>query len=260
MSTPPQISPDGHYWWDGQAWRPMPDAAPAPAPAPPVTTEAPPSWLAAPPQAAAPAAPEPPAGVVEPSAPAPVWATPQPPASRTWIYMTGFMMIAIIAIGAFVVYPMLKPSANVTASVQVSPTPLLSDYERADRFLNVDLAPSLATSNEALPPVTSKCTSTLPPPCKDALIALDKAMTEVDEAMTTSGSKLFASWRASRYRRARKVHILRMRPRPMPRYAGVAYQVYLEENAALSKAGVATVGPGEAKDLGDLPVSRIIPP
>src|SRR5438270_579051 len=77
MSTPqpgsPRISPDGHLWWDGQAWQPMPDGAPA---------------------------------------------------------------------------------------------------------------PSLASSNEALPPVTSKCTSTLPPPCKDALIALDKAMTEVDQAMT----------------------------------------------------------------------------
>src|SRR6266480_2676739 len=59
MSTPqlagPPISPDGHYWWDGQAWQPMPAAAPAPAPAPPVAVEAPPSWLAAPPQAAAPA-------------------------------------------------------------------------------------------------------------------------------------------------------------------------------------------------------------
>src|SRR5437868_10739054 len=106
MSTPqpgsPQISPDGHYWWDGQAWQPMPDAAPAPAPPQPATAEAPPSWLAAPPQAAAPAAPEPPQ-VFDPPAPAPVWATPRPRASRTWIYMTGFLMIAIIAIGAFVV-------------------------------------------------------------------------------------------------------------------------------------------------------------
>ena len=74
-------------------------------------------------------------------------------------------------------------SANITASVQVSPSPLISDYERADRFLNVDLAPSLASTNVALPAVTSKCTSSLPPPCKDALIALDKAMGDVDQAM-----------------------------------------------------------------------------
>jgi len=99
------------------------------------------------------------------------------------IYMAGFLIIAILAIGGFVVYPMLKPSATITVSVKVSPSPLLSDYERADRFLNVDLAPSLASSNEALPAVTSKCTSSLPPPCKDALIALDKAMSDVDQAM-----------------------------------------------------------------------------
>ena len=185
----PPISPDGHYWWDGQAWQPMPVAAPAPPPqlaggAPPPNQpaglEQPPAWLAAPPEAAAPM---PPPEQVEQPAPTPAWATPQPPASRMWIYMTGFLMIAILVIGGFVVYPMVRPSANITASVQVSPSPLISDYERADRFLNVDLAPSLASTNVALPAVTSKCTSSLPPPCKDALIALDKAMGDVDQAM-----------------------------------------------------------------------------
>jgi len=183
------ISPDGHYWWDGQAWQPMPVAAPAPPPqvaggAPPPNQpaglEQPPAWLAAPPEAAAPMLPP---EQVEQPAPTPAWATPQPPASRMWIYMTGFLMIAILVIGGFVVYPMVRPSANITASVQVSPSPLISDYERADRFLNVDLAPSLASTNVALPAVTSKCTSSLPPPCKDALIALDKAMGDVDQAM-----------------------------------------------------------------------------
>ena len=188
----PQISPDGHFWWDGQAWQPMPAAAPpagAPAPVPagapassqPAWLDQPAAWLAAPPEAAASAPPS--VEAVEPPAPAPAWVTPQPPASRMWIYMTGFLMIAIILIGAFVVYPMLKPSAEITATVQVSPSPLISDYERADRFLNVDLAPSLASTNVALPAVTSKCTSSLPPACKDALIALDKAMGDVDQAM-----------------------------------------------------------------------------
>ena len=186
MSTPqlagPPISPDGHYWWDGQAWQPMPAAAPAPAPAPPVAVEAPPSWLAAPPQAAAPA-PSAAAVVAYEPAPAPAaWVTPQPPASRTWIYLSGFLMIAVIVIGGFVVYPMLRPAANV-ASVQATPSPLISDYERADRFLNVDLGPSLVETNQALPGVTSKCTSSLPPPCKDALIVLNKAMIDVDSAI-----------------------------------------------------------------------------
>jgi len=183
MSTPqlagPPISPDGHYWWDGQAWQPMLAAAPAPTP---VAVEAPPSWLAAPPQAAAPA-PSAAAVVAYEPAPAPAaWVTPQPPTSRTWIYLSGFLMIAVIVIGGFVVYPMLRPAANV-ASVQATPSPLISDYERADRFLNVDLGPSLVETNQALPGVTSKCTSSLPPPCKDALIVLNKAMIDVDSAI-----------------------------------------------------------------------------
>jgi len=35
MSEPPpapQISPDGKFYWDGQAWQPMPTSGPAPAP------------------------------------------------------------------------------------------------------------------------------------------------------------------------------------------------------------------------------------
>ena len=125
-----------------------------------------------------------PTRVARPGSPAAATTGKRAPGARPGTrYMAGFLIIAILAIGGFVVYPMLKPSANITVSVKVSPSPLLSDYERADRFLNVDLAPSLASSNEALPAVTSKCTSSLPPPCKDALIALDKAMSDVDQAM-----------------------------------------------------------------------------
>lgn len=41
----PQISPDGAYWWDGQAWRPMP-LPNAPVQAAPPTPQTPrPSWL-----------------------------------------------------------------------------------------------------------------------------------------------------------------------------------------------------------------------
>ncbi len=94
-------------------------------------------------------------------------------------------MIAVILIGAFVVYPMLRPATNA-AAVQATPSPLISDWERADRFLNVDLGPSLVETNEALPGITSKCTSSLPPPCKDALIVLNKAMIDVDNAITNN--------------------------------------------------------------------------
>src|SRR5260370_11805027 len=93
MQNPPQISPEGNYWWDGQAWRLMPGltaAAPAVAiaaaatPAPQPATDTPrPSWL--PKEIAVPVRPAPPeqplipqpivAGAIAgPAVYAPVWA------------------------------------------------------------------------------------------------------------------------------------------------------------------------------------------
>src|SRR5713226_3423887 len=47
MATPPQVSPDGAYWWDGQAWQAtVLDSGPTSA-APPVQEAAKPSWLPA---------------------------------------------------------------------------------------------------------------------------------------------------------------------------------------------------------------------
>lgn len=158
-------------------------AAPAPA------AEAPPSWLAEQPQPAAsqaqvyepvyqqPVYEQPPAG-------APAWAQPAPPSSRTWIYATGVLLIVVIAIVGVVGYNALH-SVDNTAAVQTTPSPTIPDYERADRFLNVDLGPALVETNQALPAVTKNCTSSLPPPCKDALITLNNAMLDLGKAMDT---------------------------------------------------------------------------
>jgi len=188
-SSPP-ISPDGHYWWDGRAWQPMPAAA-APVPAPAPAAVAPPSWLAVQPQAPAPAAqaspvyPEPDyqqSAYQQPPAGAPSWATPGPPSNRMWIYMTGLLLIVVIGIVGVFGYNTLH-NANNTAAVQTTPTPIISDYERADRFLNVDLGPALVETNQAIPAVTKNCTASLPPPCKDALITLNMAMLDLGRAM-----------------------------------------------------------------------------
>lgn len=109
MTQNPPISPDGAYWWDGQAWQPMPPGgyAPRPEPAP---QEDRPSWLPAGaelPGTLSPAAPVPDAGisVAEPPAapsPAPAWAVPAPPAgqaNRTVIMVAVIGAIAVL-IGA----------------------------------------------------------------------------------------------------------------------------------------------------------------
>jgi hypothetical protein len=197
MATPPQISPDGHYWWDGHAWQPIqppvqqpvaPVSAPSLAQAP--AAEAPPSWLAVQPQAPAPQAPVYPEPAYQQPVyeqaplPPPAWATPSPRSNRMWIYMTGLLMIALIAIGGVYGYNTLR-SANDTANVQTTPSPIISDYERANRFLNVDLGPALVETDQALPAVQKNCTSSLPPPCKDALITLNNAMIDLGKAMQT---------------------------------------------------------------------------
>ncbi len=30
LPSPPQVSPDGRWWWDGQTWQPMPSVVPTP--------------------------------------------------------------------------------------------------------------------------------------------------------------------------------------------------------------------------------------
>src|SRR5712692_2186639 len=45
MQNPPQLSPDGDYWWDGQAWQLMPGRVAAPPVAQPTAGTPPPSWL-----------------------------------------------------------------------------------------------------------------------------------------------------------------------------------------------------------------------
>jgi hypothetical protein len=192
MASPPgaapQISPDGHYWWDGQAWQPMP-AAPALAAATAATEQAP-SWLATPSAAEAPAPqPEPVAYQPEPvypQQPAPMaWATPAPPHSSTMTYVTAAILIGVLAAGGFVAWQMTSHT-EYTASVEASPSPTISDYERADRFLNVDLLPALQETTNAVPAVNKNCTSSLPPPCKDALITLNNAMLDLGTAITNN--------------------------------------------------------------------------
>src|SRR5216683_320332 len=45
MQNPPQLSPDGDYWWDGQAWQLMPGRVAATPVAQPTAGTPPPSWL-----------------------------------------------------------------------------------------------------------------------------------------------------------------------------------------------------------------------
>lgn len=143
-----------------------------------------PTWLAAPPPGAAPEAPP---LAPEPILTAPAWAAPQPKGSRLWIYLSGALLVAIVAGGGMFARAQIIAwqAANDQQIVLTSPTPFLSDYERADRFLNVELTPSLTGTLGPLQSVEKTCTpQTMTPGCHDGLIALDKAMSTTTDVIS----------------------------------------------------------------------------
>src|SRR6266851_844065 len=88
MQNPPQLSPDGNYWWDGQAWQLMPGRVAAAPAAQPATDTPRPSWL--PEEIAVPVRPAPPelpfipqpvvvGAIAGPAVYAPAWANEPPP-------------------------------------------------------------------------------------------------------------------------------------------------------------------------------------
>src|SRR5262249_28961584 len=113
------------------------------------------------------------------------WMAPAPQRSSMTTYVTAAILIGVLAAGGFVAWQMTSHT-EYTASVQASPSPTVPDYERADRFPNVDPLPPPQGGNHAMPAVNKNCTSTLPPACKDALITLNTAMIDLGNAITNN--------------------------------------------------------------------------
>jgi hypothetical protein len=139
-----------------------------------------PAWLDQPP----PEVPIPPPPQPQPPEVA-EWVTPQQKSSRLWIYLTGLLLIIVIAGGGvWVRGQILANQANNQAAAMASPTPLLSDYERADRFLNIQLTPAFAALATPLQNVEKDCSpKTMVPACKPDLIATNQAMITGDDAL-----------------------------------------------------------------------------
>ena len=131
MQPPPQISPDGVYWWDGLAWQLMPGYAPPVVAADPAR----PQWL---PETVAVPTPSAPPGLPLISGPAqagaftPVWAaTPVdnslPPMSTTrkvvlWagtVVGAGILLFGLVAVPASLAQYGAARSAALTGSVAI---------------------------------------------------------------------------------------------------------------------------------------------
>jgi hypothetical protein len=114
----------------------------------------------------------------------PAWVTPQPKGSRLWIYLTGVLLIIVIAGGGIWVRGKIVANQSNDQAAQAPPTPLLSDYERADRFVNTTLAPALAATLTPLQNLEKDCSpKTMTAPCKPDLIALNQAMLNGSDAI-----------------------------------------------------------------------------
>ena len=144
-----------------------------------------PAWLPAPPPSAAPPPPPPDVQYVpQPPQETPAWATPQPKGSRLWIYLSGALMLVVLAGGVIWLRDQFLANQQEQLAAQSTPTPLLSDRERADRFLNTQLAPALAGTITPLQGIGKDCSPrTMTDPCKTDLIALNQAMLAGDDAL-----------------------------------------------------------------------------
>jgi len=131
----PILSPDGAYFWDGQAWRPMPPPVTT-APAPPLPAQVDrPSWLPAEqplPGAPAAVAPPPPEQYVPPyPQPAPLWAPPAPASNGSRMMVmaaAGVILLLLLGIAGYrVVETSQANNTGLTSTAQLSsPSPTAS--------------------------------------------------------------------------------------------------------------------------------------
>ena len=207
----PPISPDGRWWWDGQRWQSLyspdgshrwngaawvPVAAPVPAPAAalPPSGEGVPSWL---PVESAAALQGPPEIAASPNAPAellPAWAAPRQP-GRPWI-MWGSLAVIVGTLGvAFWAFkddfPTLRDfglNAAPAPAAKATPDPSLSQYQRADQLLNLQLAPMLVTAGQAEQVMAADCAQghVLDQACRDAMTdvyhKIDLVIQQIDKS------------------------------------------------------------------------------
>ena len=139
-----------------------------------------PAWLDQPPPEAAPIAPPEP----QPQE-VPAWVAPQPQSSRLWIYLTGLLLIVVIAGGGVWVRGQILANQAGDQAAAPPPTPLLSDSERADRFLNIELTPAFVGLVTPLQNVQKDCSpKTMVAACKPDLIALNQAMITGDDVLS----------------------------------------------------------------------------
>lgn len=112
--------------------------------------------------------------------PVPAYGAPAPRrSSRLFIVVGGLALLVVLAAGGMTVgAQLLAHKATKTASPPTSAT-VLSQYDRADRFLNGKLGPAFDAADKSLPAIKTGCSGELTVDCRDALAATDQKLKDI---------------------------------------------------------------------------------
>jgi hypothetical protein len=185
-----QLSPDHKWIWDGNRWLPI-----SPAPLDPGASgaQAPTATYSASPVEAMPLPHIPRASgptfdvPVEQPVVTPLWEQPVRSGMSLYLYVAAgavVLVMAMIVLSSMNIVQLPWPGAGSTSNVRPAATPLpplttRTDYARADRFLNLSLAPALVGVNQTLPNLTQTCNGTLSNSCLSSITATDQQMKKV---------------------------------------------------------------------------------
>jgi hypothetical protein len=149
-------------------------AAPAPAPAPTpaaiVMPYSPPKFVAPAPEQNA----------------LPLWREAPRQGITLYLFVGAALVVLIMAMMAVNSLNLVRFPWQSAEQIQVRPTPsptqpltVRSDYARAERFLNVSLAPAVVALNQTLTTTYQTCTGTLTISCHDAIVASEQQLKKV---------------------------------------------------------------------------------
>lgn len=188
--TPPQLSPDGRWVWDGHQWQPVPVVVGDMAGFVPVVAEAAAPARAAvvtqysPPQVQAPAIPYA-VPTAEESA-VPLWEEPRQQGISIYLFGAAALVVLIMAMMGLNSLNIVRLpwQSDGQTQVRATPTPLpplatRSDYARADRFLNFSLSPAVVALNKTLPAIGQTCIGVLTNSCLNSVTASDQQLKKV---------------------------------------------------------------------------------
>jgi hypothetical protein len=123
---------------------------------------------------------------VVPPAVTPLWEQPTRSGASLWLYVVAgavVLMMAMIVLNSMNIVRLPWQSSDSTPTVPTAtplpPVTARTDYARADRFLNLVLAPAMVSAAQTVPAMQTACNGTLSNSCLGSITATDQQMKKV---------------------------------------------------------------------------------